>query len=133
MIFRTEIVLIVVIFCTEIFITVFIFRRGDGTSRREVVVSLRSDPSVSTSFTVIFLNKVAGVSAQFVSNYGFIEVDFNQPVNGRLLGEAGATSCALFIEEIDLIRIGHDVTKSDELRLCTWLSSRRMQVLKYPY
>jgi hypothetical protein len=132
-IFRTEIVLIVVIFCTEIFITVFIFRRGDGTSRREVVVSLRSDPSVSTSFTVIFLNKVAGVSAQFVSNYGFIEVDFNQPVNGRLLGEAGATSCALFIEEIDLIRIGHDVTKSDELRLCTWLSSRRMQVLKYPY
>jgi hypothetical protein len=73
---------------TEIVLTVLTCRRDDGTSHREVVVSLRSDPSVSTSFTVIFLNKVAGVSAQFVSNYGFIEVDFNQPVNGRLLGEA---------------------------------------------
>ena len=100
----------------------------DGTSRREVVISLRSVPSVSTQFSVIFLNRVAAVSAQFVSNYGFIEVDFNQPVNGRLLGESGATSCALFIEEGDLVRIGHDVTRSDELRLCTWLSSRRMQV-----
>jgi hypothetical protein len=85
------------------------------------VVSLKNDATEFVWCDLVLLHMVRAVSTRFVENYRFVEIEYNQPVNGAAAADGGVVPCTLYVDAVVLPRFGH--AEGETGKLC-WRCSR---------